>query len=303
MKPMKIRTILEEVIALLRPTIPASIEIKTMLESQAMIFGDPTHIHQVMMNICSNAQYAMRKTGGVMAISLTDIEFGAETGELTGEFEPGHYVKLMIQDTGEGMTPQIRKTIFDPFFTTKEKGQGTGLGMSVVHGIVQNHQGVIHISSAPGKGSSIEIFFPVITNEENGPQVDEFPLSRGTERILFVDDDPAVAELNGISLRQLGYRVQTFTSSSEALALFEADPSGVDLVITDMDMPGLNGEEFSKKLLAARPDIPVILCTGFNVMINRLRADSIGIRAIMTKPILQRKLGRVVRGVLDSISH
>ncbi|MEJ2658999.1 MAG: response regulator, partial [Desulfobacterales bacterium] len=200
---------------------------------------------------------------------------------------------------GRGMSSDVMEKIFDPFFTTKEKGKGTGMGLSVVHGIVHSHGGKINVYSEPGKGSTFKVYLPVITSRFKPEKKIEKPVPTGTERILFIDDEPAIMKLGKQILESLGYDVSTRNSSIEALELFKEKKEHFDLVITDMTMPHMTGEKLTEKLLQIRPDIPVILCTGFSSLIDEPKALSMGIRAFISKPILRREMAEAVRKVLD----
>ncbi len=216
------------------------------------------------------------------------------------ELHTGPHVLLTVTDTGCGMDPETLAHIFDPYFTTKEVGEGTGLGLSVVHGIVNTHNGVITVESEPGKGTTFHVYFPIIEKEEKIQEEDEGPLPTGNERILFVDDDKVIVYIGEKMLGQLGYDVVTKTSSVEALNLFRADPGRFDLVITDMTMPKMTGDQLAKELMKVRPNIPIILYTGFSPKISEEKAKEIGIKAFAMKPLVRRDMADIVRKVLDA---
>jgi len=215
------------------------------------------------------------------------------------DLQPGPYINLTVTDTGQGMPSAVLEKIFDPFFTTKEKGEGTGMGLSVVHGIVHSHGGVIYTYSEPGKGSTFKVFLPVLERHLKPEDRIEIPIPTGTESILFIDDEPALVNMGKQILETLGYDVVTRTSSIEALEYFIEQPDKVDLVITDLTMPKMTGEVLANELIRIRPDIPVILCTGFSARMDEKKAKDMGIRALISKPILKREIAEAIRKVLD----
>jgi CheY-like chemotaxis protein len=261
--------------------------------------SDPTQIHQLMMNLCTNAAHAMDETGGVLSVSLHKDNIDAEIASDL-DVSPGPYLKLTVSDTGHGMTPEVMNRIFEPYFTTKELGRGTGLGLSVVHGIVKSHGGAIICKSVPGEGTTFDIYLPeLVLGTKALESTKEESLPRGTERILYIDDEPALANLVEKMLSKLGYGITTMTSSLEALDLFKTRPETFDLVITDMTMPVMTGDKLAEKLMEIRPDIPVILCTGYSEHISSESAKTIGIREYIMKPLQKKLLAETVRKVLD----
>lgn len=297
-KPVKAKVIIKEVVNFLRSTFPATIQISTDIKSNSLIFGDPTQIHQIMMNLCTNAEHAMRQKGGVLRVALNDVEFDAEKASLQG-VKPGRYLNLTIGDQGYGMTAETLEKLYDPFFTTKKNREGTGLGMSVVHGIVKNHKGVIHVSSQPGEGSTFTIYLPIIQKKQRPDEAEpQSAMPTGTEHILIIDDEPDLVKMNRRMLESLGYRVEARVSSIEALELFKADPARFDLVITDMTMPNMTGEELAREFLAIRSDIPIVICTGFSNDMDEKKAREMGCRAFLRKPILKEKLAETVRSAM-----
>jgi PAS domain S-box-containing protein len=299
-KPVLIAPIIKEGIKLLRASLPTTIKInQDIADASVMVLADPTQIHQVVMNLCTNASHAMREEGGIL-----DIKLVREKIDVLGTPRPlnltsGDYAKLTVSDTGHGIEAAIMDRIFDPFFTTKEVGQGTGLGLSVVYGIIRDYGGAIDVSSEPGKGTTVTVYFPLIEAEEKRyKQVPEL-IPRGSERILFIDDEAALAELGTLMLTALGYHVISKTSSIDALEAFRAIPHNFDLVITDMTMPNIRGDHLAKELLKIRPDIPIILCTGFSETTSEEKARSLGIRQLIMKPVSKKVLAKAVREVLD----
>lgn len=300
--PLKIQIIIKEALKLLRSSLPATIQIQGNIDSACRsVLADPTQIHQVIMNFCTNAKDAMGDNGGILTVSLSEVEVAA-SGSITGcpQLASGIYLDLAIRDTGCGMDELTQSKIFDPFFTTKEIGKGTGLGLAVVHGIVKQHHGEISVESELGRGTVFHIYLPII---DKAVAVESFSsdkdLPRGNERILLVDDEPPVMEMLQRMLASLGYRVTAFTSSVEALEAFKASPDTFDLLVTDMTMPDLTGTVLAKKIMAIRPDFPVILCTGFSESIDEKKAKALGIQEYILKPILNNQLATAVRKVLD----
>jgi PAS domain S-box-containing protein len=300
--PIQISPIVKEALKLLRSSLPTTIEIRQDIKSDTgIVEADPTQIHQIMMNLCTNASHAMRENGGILEVGIRNVEVGSwdsESGYL--DMTPGNYLRLTISDTGQGMTPEVLDRIFEPYYTTKEKGEGTGLGLSVVHGIVKNYGGTITAYSEPGKGSTFHVYLPVIQEKAEVPGIDEVvPIPTGNEHILFIDDEPALVEIDKQMLERLGYEVTTRTSSMEALELFRTKPDQFDLVITDMTMPHMTGERLANELMNIRSDIPVIICTGYSELISEEKAKEMGIRAFVMKPLVIRDLAKTVRGVLE----
>ena len=251
------------------------------------------------MNLCTNAGHAMEEKGGVLLVKLTDVKFETDFKDEHLKLKPGSYLELIVSDTGHGMPAHILDRIFDPFFTTKETGEGTGMGLSVVHGIVGSYGGAIAAYSDPGEGSTFKVYLPVVERQLEPQTQVEGHAANGTERILFVDDEPALVNIGKQMLESLGYTVTTRTSSLEASELFKAKPDRFDLVITDMAMPNMPGDILSTELMKVRPDIPVILCTGYSSKISDETALQIGIKAFIYKPIARHDLAKSVRRVLD----
>lgn len=300
-RPVKLVQIVEDALKILRSSIPTSIEIHQHIpnDTDDTILADSTQINQVMINLFTNAAHAMEVTGGVITIGIENIDLDQISATVYPDLPSGSYVKLTVSDTGTGIDHEIKDRIFDPYFTTKEVGKGTGIGLSVVHGIVKSHNGAILVDSQFGKGTSFSILFP-IAEEEAVPETepaDEFPT--GNERILIVDDEKSMVDIGSKRLERLGYQVEARTDPVEALALFQADPEQFDLVITDMTMPHITGDNLVKEILKIRPDTLAILCTGFSEKIDEEKAKKIGVREYIEKPIDQGKLSRLVRKVLD----
>ena len=298
-KPIQVKPLVKEALRMLRASIPSTVEIEQHVQSDALVMGDPTQIHQILMNLCTNAAHAMEDNGGLLTVSLLDAELDSDVISHHPDLKPGPYIKLTVTDTGLGISPDVMEKIFDPFFTTKEKGKGTGLGLSVVHGIVRSHGGGIYVYSEPGKGSIFEVCLPVIESRFKPEEKADRPIPTGTERILFIDDEPVITNLGKQVLESLGYDVVARNSSIEALELFKEKRDRFDLVITDMTMPHMTGEKLAENLMQIRPDIPVILCTGFSFMIDEQKALNMGIRAFISKPMLKQEIAETIRQVLD----
>jgi signal transduction histidine kinase/ActR/RegA family two-component response regulator len=289
----------EDSLELLRSVLPTSIEVRKKFELvDGFILADPTQFHQLLINLCTNAAQAMLNKG-TLEVSIAEVDIGEDDLANQIDRQPGKYIRLGVSDTGEGIKPAIIDKIFDPFFTTREVGQGTGMGLSVVHGIIESHGGFITVESKLAKGSTFFLFFPK-TEEVPIEKMDiKEPLPTGNERILFVDDEKALVETGRDMLEHLGYSVTAFTNSAEALEAFKSEPKGFDLVITDMTMPGLTGVELSLELLKLYPSIPIILCTGYSSLISKEDADKIGIREFCMKPLDISQLANTVRKVLN----
>jgi PAS domain S-box-containing protein len=297
--PIQIHRVVKEAIKLLRASLPSTINVRQNIASQAMIMADPTQIHQVVMNLCTNAFHAMREKGGDLEVSLSEVLVDQSFQTEIKDLEPGRYLKLSVRDTGHGIEPAFLHRIFDPYFTTKEKSKGTGLGLAVVHGIVKSHHGAITVTSRPGAGATFDLFFPMTQTEPAPEKESQGAVVGGRERILFVDDEPAIESLGKQILGSLGYQVATRGKAIDALELFRTDPAGFDLVITDMTMPQMTGDRMALEMMRLRPDIPVIICTGFNELLSRERVQEVGIRALLMKPFLKSEAAKVIREVLD----
>ena len=298
-EPVELGLIVEEAAKLLRSTLPATIEIQRRIQKTSLVLANPSQIHQVLMNLGTNAGHAMRETGGVLAFELEPIELTDKLTNERMELNPGSYIRLSVSDTGHGIPPDIIDRIFDPFFTTKEPGEGTGMGLSVTHGIVKSFGGAIYVYSEEGQGTVFLIYLPV-AEIPGAPRVrkdDEIP--KGNERILFVDDELMLTQLGTARLEKLGYRVVARCDSLEALEVFKAKPADFDLVITDMTMPKMTGSELARKIRQLRPDIPIIMCTGFNSTIYSEDRPPSDVDAVLMKPVIIGELARMIRKALD----
>ena len=298
-----IQFVLKEALKLLRPTLPATIEISQNIDKDCPeILADPTQVHQVIMNLCTNAYQAVGDKGGRLDISLEQLTLGGGDLNLAGEMAPGSYVVLTVSDTGCGMDRQTREKIFEPYFSTKKDQGGTGLGLAVVHGIITDCGGSIFVYSEPGRGTTFKVYLPAVgggkRSQAEGLQAAE-NIPEGTERLLIVDDEKALVDMQRIMLESLGYRVTGVVSSTEALAVFNAQPEDFDLLLTDLAMPELDGIELSRRVLERRPDLSVILVSGFGDAPKMEEARAAGIREYLRKPVAKMQLARAVRKVLD----
>jgi PAS domain S-box-containing protein len=293
-------SIIKEGIKLLRSSIPTTIDIHEDIDpATGVILADPTQIHQILMNLCTNAFHAMEEKGGRLEISLRETEL--DKGKLGNEptVEAGTFARLTVHDSGTGIDPAIKNNIFDPYFTTKEAGKGTGMGLAIVHGIVQSYGGFITCESEQGSGTTFNVFLPVV-KQDGADKVEIFDdIPTGKEEILFVDDEALIADMAKEILERLGYTVTVRKSSLEALETFHNQPDKFDLVITDQTMPGMTGTELSRRMLQIRPDLPIILCTGYSSIASETEARFLGIKEFAFKPISLRHMARLIRNLLD----
>jgi len=297
-RPVFMQQIISESLELLRASLPSTIEIKQSMTSKMFpIEADGTQIHQILMNLCTNASHAM-PDGGTLSIVLDVVTFNELEAHGFVDLEPGAYMKLWVKDTGSGMDPEVKKRIFDPYFTTKGKGQGTGMGLSVVHGILKAHGGAVHVESEVGEGSSFYLYFPICKGRAGEEAVAVAGLAKGHERILFVDDEPDLAELGMTMLERLGYTVTSVTDSQKALDLFTSSPDEYDLVVTDLTMPKMTGVPFARKVKSVRPDVPVIICTGYSDSVSAGDVSEAGIDYLLMKPLEIRELSASIRNAL-----
>ncbi|MDA3897764.1 MAG: ATP-binding protein [Desulfobacteraceae bacterium] len=253
-KPIQVSKVAKEVLKLIRASIPASIKIVEHIKTDTMIMADPTQIHQIMMNLCTNAAYAMKTNGGTLMIMIEEVMLDGKFAAVTKGVMPGIHIRITVTDTGEGISPDVMDMIFEPYYTTKPFGEGTGLGLSLIHGIVREHGGAITVNSEKTKGSSFKIYLPVIRGKTEKEIIKKKIIPVGSERILFVDDELQLVKLGGRMLESLGYRVSGRTSSIEALQVFKAMPDKYDLVITDMSMPNMTGDQLAKRVMEIKPD-------------------------------------------------
>ena len=300
-EPLKPYILVKEVMKLMRASLPTTIRIKEEIDTECgSIFADPTQLHQILVNLCTNAFHAMDSEKGLLQIKLSRQILKPQDMNGRKTAKPGTFVELAISDTGSGMDEATMRRVFEPYFTTKEPGKGTGLGLAVVFAIVESNAGLIKVESQKGVGTTFKVYFPVC--QETSPDfasVSDQPHPTGNEKILLIDDDSAIVDLQKRFFENLGYQVTGVTDSREALRLFQSAPGNFDLVITDQTMPALTGAELAVEFLKVRPEIQIILCTGFSHVINEKEATEIGIQTFLTEPVNQRDLAITVRELLD----
>ena len=298
--PLQPQPIIKEALKMLRSSIPTTIDIQESISSDCgVIDADPTQLHQILMNLCTNAFHAMEEKGGVLKVGLKvadTVPLELRKGKSGAEKV---FLDLSISDTGQGMSPEVIDKIFDPFFTTKEKGKGTGMGLAITYGIVKEYGGAITVDSQPGKGTTFHIYLPQGEPATTHRPSEESVVSKGRERILFVDDEKFMADLGKDMLERLGYHVTAMQKSLEALEIFKKQPYEFDLVITDQNMPGMSGLDLAKSMLQIRPDIPIILCTGYSTLVNERVAKSRGIKGFALKPLTKSAIAKLIRQMLD----
>jgi len=299
--PVQVHLLIKEALKMLRATIPSSIEIRQDILSFGTMVGVLSQIYQVIINLCTNAWQAMPENGGIMEIRLDETEIDDVSAAAHPHLAPGNYLRLMVMNNGAGTDATTKQRIFDPYLTTKVKEVGSELGLAVVYGIVKSHGGAVTVDSRDGMGTRFTVLFPAMRSDIAGRPVafpESFP-GRG-ERILFVDDEPALVKMAERMLEQMGYRAEIFTNSIEALSYFKQNPDHCDMVITDMTMPYMTGDELAREIMIIRPRMPVIICTGFSDRIDQKRARAIGVRALMMKPFFHADMARLIREALDS---
>ncbi len=299
-QPVQLGALTNEALKLMRASLPANIDIQQHIRSQEYVLADPTQMHQVIMNLCANAGQALPAEGGMLELTVRDRHLTPEEIEDHPDLQPGPFLELIVKDNGHGIPPEIQSRIFDPFFTTKAKGEGTGMGLSVVHGIVKSCQGSILVTSTPAQGTAFHVLLPAMSAVEVGHKPADRNLLRGSERILFIDDELPIAKMAVQGLGLMGYQVHAETDSPRALSIFAESPDLFDLIITDMNMPKLTGKQLAVEMLKIRPNLPIILCSGFSEPISEQSAEELGIRGYLVKPIGIKELAKTVRTILDT---
>lgn len=295
--PVQLQPVIKEVLNMIRASIPSTIKIVDKIDSNcSVVYADPTQVHQVLMNLCTNANHAMEQSGGILKIELKNTHIDKINQALT--IKPGDYAELTVTDTGSGIDPAVIDKIYDPYYTNKEPGKGTGMGLAIIHGIITGYGGAISVESKLGKGTSFHVYFPVIAQQDLSPVEDSQEISQGNERVLLIDDEETLAELSKDILERLGYGVTVQHSSMDALNIFQNNPDAFDVVITDQTMPGMTGFDLARQLLQIRSDIPIILCTGYSKLIDEETAKSIGIKEFALKPLSRGKIASLLRKVL-----
>ncbi len=298
--PLQPAILIKETIKLLRASLPATIEIKQDLDMDCYpILADPTQIDQIVMNLCTNAFHAMEDNGGTLSISLSKRTLAAQDLVNQPTMLPGHFIQLSIRDTGTGIKPEIQTKVFDPYFTTREIGKGTGMGLAITHGIVKRSGGFITLESHLGADTVFDIYIPAWEGNATPETVWNDAMPMGTEHILLVDDEPMLAEMSQTMLERLGYAVTVRMGGVEALTTFGKQLGAFDLVITDQTMPGITGVELARRMVQLRPDLPIILCTGYSSTISEESAVSYGIKGFALKPLAKKEIAYLIRKVLD----
>ena len=301
LKPININHIIKESLSLLRATIPSTIEIHHNIRCDSeMILADPTEINQILINLCTNSVQAMEEDTGKLDIFLETVCLDDRSAAMYEDLQAGEHAKLTVQDEGHGIDPEIIDRVFDPYFTTKAVDKGTGMGLAVVYGIIKKHKGAIKVRNRPVKGTIVEVLFPLIEGGTQRESKVSEDLPTGIENILLVDDEESLTQAAKQILERQGYTVTASISSEEALSLFKQNPRQFDLVITDMAMPKMAGDKLARKLMNIRPDIPIILGTGYSSRIDAAKAQKLGIKAFIMKPLERENLLQTVRKVLDS---
>jgi PAS domain S-box-containing protein len=300
-KPIRLIPLVKEVMQLLRGSVPPSIELRPQIQiDRDIVKADPTQIHQVIMNLCTNSLHAMKDKGGILEVGMRPVNVDSRTRGALARLRFGAYLEIYIRDTGHGMDRAVMDRIFEPFFTTKRSGEGTGMGLSVVHGIISSLQGIITVESEVGKGTTFHLFLPLITEAAEQIASSNDPLPRGSESIMFVDDEPGIVAMATQMLPALGYQVTTANRAKDALAIFKQEPKRFDLIITDQIMPGMTGMEMVREMHAIRRDIPTLLCTGFSKTVSDQDLLAEGIHEILMKPIVLRQIADAIRNALDA---
>lgn len=298
--PIQLQSLVKESLKILRASIPTTIEIQNEIDSHCgVVLADPTQVHQVLMNLCTNANHSMEDSGGTLKIELKKVLIDKGPEQKSLNIAPGEYVELIVSDTGCGIGPDVIDNIFDPYFTTKEAGKGTGMGLAIIHGIMAEYGGSITVESKLGEGSAFHVYFPVVANEELPADKVAKEIPMGYEHILFIDDEELLAEMGQDMLERLGYTVTVRKSSLDALSTFQNNPKDFDVVITDQTMPGITGSDLARRFLQIRPDIPIILCTGYSNLIDEVSAKAVGIREFALKPLTKGVIAKLIRKVLD----
>jgi PAS domain S-box-containing protein len=302
LKPLLVEPLVKEALRLLRSSLPSTIEIVQQFAAEPKaVLADSAQVHQIIMNLCTNAAHAMEQEGGRLTIELSYLNLTELDLKLHPELTPGSYLKLSVQDTGFGIHPDILAKIFEPYFTTKEKGKGTGLGLAVVHGIVRSCGGAVYAYSEPESGSTFNVYIPTIEDQVQAVRVEGVEETSGREHILLVDDETNLLDVGRQMLARRGYQVSAYSDSCEALEAFRNAPQAFDLVLTDMTMPKLTGDKLAVAILQIRPDIPIILSTGYNANISGEQAAKLGIRAFLYKPVVEEELAATVRKALNTL--
>jgi signal transduction histidine kinase/ActR/RegA family two-component response regulator len=301
---VKTSVIIKEALKMLSATLPKNISIRQNITADSdMVLADPIQIHQILINLCTNAAHAMQEKGGVLEVSLHEVYIDPQTETKVSDLPAGEYLEISVSDTGTGIEASVIERIFDPYFTTKQPGKGTGMGLSVVHGIARSHGGTITVDGAVGKGTTFHVYLPKLEGELTSTTEKEIPIPSGHESILFVDDEEALVDVGKEMMEEFGYKVVTCTDATEALKVFRAEPEKFDLVITDKSMPHMSGFELAEELFRIRSDTSVILLTGFSDTADMEKAKAEGFKDLVMKPLVMREMAETIRRVLDQKSQ
>ncbi len=299
--PVRLDDVVGEAMKLIQPSLPASITVQVDLpDDLPPVIADSNQIHQIIMNLCTNAGHAMEDNGGTLTVALTQVRLPAGHPDLTDDMEPGSYLELVVADSGGGIDPAIQARIFEPFFTTKPQGKGTGMGLAMVYGIVLDHEGNVLVDSQPGQGTRFRILLPVSVAQDETVATNDGRSGNSSGRVLFVDDEEMLVRLVERILGSLGYAVEAHTDPREALAVFKRDPGAFDILVTDLTMPVMSGKALAAEVLTLRPDLPVIICTGYSREATADTAQSLGIYAFAQKPLTMQQLGKLIDKALDA---
>ena len=297
--PIDISPIAKELVKFIRSSIPTTISIESSITSTSLVVANPSQIHQILMNLCTNSAQAMEGTGGLLRLEIGDRTIAEDSPLLGNGRRAGAYVQISVSDTGVGMGPEVVQSIFEPYFTTKEVGKGTGIGLAVVHGIVHDYKGFIEVESHVGRGTTFDVYLPITEKNEAAHLSVTSDVVGGNETILVVDDEAPLAKMHSMMLKQLGYRVIVCTDSFQALAVFRKDSGKIDALVTDMTMPGLTGDKLAKACQEIKSDLTTIICTGYSEVASPKSVTALGVLAVVQKPIVKEKLTRALREGLD----
>ena len=301
-EPVPLSGVIQDALKFLRASLPTTIEMRQHIAPETgTVLANANQLHQVLMNLCANAEYAMRETGGILEVEVDAVETVAAVAASPPALPPGSYVRVRVRDTGAGIPVDVVDRVFEPFFTTKGIGEGTGMGLAIVHGIVTGHGGAMTVDSTPGEGTTFTLYLPQMAQDAAPPAAASAPVvPPGKGRLLLVDDEEVLARLGQALLERLGYEVAAYSSSLAALEAFQAEPSRFDLIITDQTMPVMTGATLVAELRHIRPDIPIILCTGFSHLMNAEKAEALGVDAFVLKPGVTQDLAATIQQVLEN---
>jgi CheY-like chemotaxis protein len=301
LKPIKMSLIVKETLKLISASLPSTIEVKQDIQSDALVMADATQLHQVVMNLCTNAAHAMSDEGSILSVGVCEVQL--EKHQIRADFDlnPGRFIELTVEDTGRGIPVEVQNNVFNPFFTTKKRGEGTGMGLSVSHGIVKRHGGQIDFNSEPGKGTIFRVHLPIVTADPMFQAGEAYDLPKGSERILAVDENEVEVDIIKQTLEKLGYEVSIRTSGQGALNILQSQADAIDLVICSMALPDFSGKTFVAKVHEMKADLSVILITEHTSRTDLENFESIGIKGTIMKPIVMKDLATLIRKILDDV--